>query len=261
MKFFSKNRLISFALGVLSLVTMWLVWFIAEKTVKNQYVLPGFAETMVALGKVLGEPFFWQATGRTLLKVIYAFAISFILAGALAALGKIFRPFGTFLKPFISVVRTLPTMAILVLILIYTNRTTAPVVVATLVLFPMIYAQFNTALNSVDEGIIAAAKVFDLSKKDRVFKVYLPMVAPNVLSHVGSNLSFGIKLVISAEIMAYTFTSLGGMMQSANALLDVTRLSALTIVAVVLGLVVELVFYLITRACFKWTRAEEAAND
>ena len=260
MKFFSKNRLINFALGVLSLATMWLVWFIAEKTVKNQYVLPGSTDTIAALFNLLGEPFFWEAMGRTLLKVVYAFAISFVLAGLFASLGKIFRPLGTFLKPFISVVRTLPTMAVLVLILIYTNRTTAPVIVASLVLFPMIYAQFNSALNDIDDGIIAAAKVFDLSKKDRIFKVYLPIVAPNVLSHVGSNLSFGIKLVISAEIMAYTFTSLGGMMQAANALFDVTRLAALTIVAVLLGLVVEIVFHLITRACFKWTRAEEGKN-
>ena len=148
-------------------------------------------------------------------------------------------------------------MAILVLILIYTDRTTAPIIVASLVLFPMMYAQFSTSFDMIDDGIIKATKVFNLSKKDKLFKVYLPLIAPSVLSHTGSNLSFAIKLIISAEVMAYTFTSIGGMMESANATLDISRLMALTLVAVLLGLLVELIFNIIYMCSFKWLKGEE----
>ena len=148
-------------------------------------------------------------------------------------------------------------MAILVLILIYTDRTTAPIIVASLVLFPMMYAQFSTSFDMIDDGIIKATKVFNLSKKDKLFKVYLPLIAPSVLSHTGSNLSFAIKLIISAEVMAYTFTSIGGMMESANATLDISRLMALTLVAVLLGLLVELIFNVIYRYSFRWLKGEE----
>ena len=179
---------------------------------------------------------------------------------ALSLLTKVFKPFGAFMKPIVGVIRTLPTMAVLVLILIYTDKFTAPVIVSVLVLFPMIYAQFNTALSSVDEGVINATKVFNLTKRQKTFKVFLPMVAPPVFSHVGSNLSFAIKLVISAEVMAYSFTSIGGMMQTANVSFDIPRLAALTLVAVICGLIIEGVFNLLTKLCFKWQRSE-VAND
>ena len=256
MKEIIKKRFPLAIAGICSLVTMWLIWFIAQKTVKNEYLLPSVSDTFSALLVVLGEEFFWQALGKTLLKLIYAFLISFLLAGIFSALTKIFKPFGAFMKPFISVIRTLPTMAVLVLILIYTNKTTAPVIVAVLVMFPMIYAQFNLAFNSIDDGIINAANVFGLSRRQKLFKVYLPVVAPHVFSHVGSNLSFGIKLIISAEVMAYSFISIGGLMQTANVFFDIPRLAALTLVAVFLGLIIEGLFYIINACAFKWMRKE-----
>lgn len=260
MKAYLKRRLPSAIAGALSLLVMWLVWFVAHKTVKNEYVLPSFSQTLSAFWIVLGEAFFWRALFKTLLKVVYSFLISFALALCLSLLTKIFKHLGAFMKPIVSVIRTLPTMAVLVLILIYTDKMTAPIIVSVLVLFPMIYAQFNTALQSVDEGIINATKVFNLTKSQKTFKVFLPMVAPPVFSHVGSNLSFAIKIVISAEVMAYSFTSIGGMMQTANVYFDIPRLAALTLVAVILGLVIEGIFNLVCRACFKWQRSE-VAND
>ena len=260
MKNYLKRRLPNTVAGLISLLVMWLVWIIAHKTVKNEYVLPSFSQTLSSLWMVLKEEFFWRALLRTLLKVVYSFAISFLLAMALSLLTKVFKRFGAFMKPIVAVIRTLPTMAVLVLILIYTDKFTAPVIVSVLVLFPMIYAQFNTALSSVDEGVINATKVFNLTKRQKTFNVFLPMVAPPVFSHVGSNLSFAIKLVISAEVMAYSFTSIGGMMQMANVYFDISRLAALTLVAVILGLVIEGLFNLLTRLLFKWQRSE-VAND
>jgi len=257
MKEYLKKHLTAIISGAISLVVMWLVWLIAERTVKNEYVIPSFSQTLQAVFKVLGEEFFWRALLNTLLRTLYAFLISFVLAGVTSALGRIFKPFSSFLTPIITVIRTLPTMAVLVLILIYTSVKTAPVIVASLVLFPMIYAQFNVAFGRVDDGIIKAVKIFKLTKKQRLFKVYLPLVAPTVVSHIGSNLSFGVKLVISAEVMALTFTSIGGMMQAANAVMNVPRLMALTLVAVLIGLVFELIGGVITRSLFAWDKKEK----
>ncbi len=253
MKKFSKNYL-SAIIGFSSLILVWLVWFVAQKTVKNEYLIPSFSQTFNSLLGVLGEGFFWRALGKTLLKVLYSVAISFLLACIFAFIGKIYKPTRAFFKPITAIVRTLPTMAILVLILIYTNSTVAPVVVATLVLFPMIYAQLCVSLDGIDQNIINATKIFKISKRDRLFKIYLPIISPSIFSHIGSNLSFALKVVVSAEVMAYTFTSLGGLMQSANALMDIPRLMALTLIAVLIGLLIEFIFFLINRSLFKWAK-------
>lgn len=260
MKNYLKKNWLNYTLGALSLIAMWLVWIIAVKTVKNEYVVPSVTQTINALFTLFGEEIFWLAVLSSLKKVLYAFLISFALALTLSLLGKVFKSVGVFFKPILTVVRTLPTMAILVLILIYTNKTIAPVIVAVLVLFPMIYAQFNVAFEGIDDGIISTVKAYKLTKSQAFFKVYLPMIAPSIVSHTGSNLSFGIKLIISAEVMAYSYTSIGGLMQAANGVFDISRLAALTLVAVFLGLIVEVVFYVISAKAFKWQKAE-VEND
>lgn len=257
MKNIFKKNIWSFILGLFSLLIMWLVWFIAQKAVKNEYLIPSFSQTITAFFNLLKEGFFWQSLSKTLLKVVLSFVISFVLGLILAGLCKLFSWSKPFFKPILVVIRTLPTMAILVLILIYTSRTTAPIIVASLVLFPMIFAQFLTAFDTIDSDVINTTKVFNISKKEKMTKIYLPMIAPSILSHMGSNLSFAIKLVISAEVMAYAYTSIGGMMESAYALIDIPRLMALTLVAILLGLIIEFVFAIINKYAFKWTRGDK----
>ena len=256
MKNFVKKHYVNFIIGISSLIFMWAVWFIAQKTIKNQYVVPTFSQTINALFSVVKQSFFWQALIRTLIKVLISVLVCFILAFSVSILGKIFKTSRVFFKPIMSVIRTLPTMAILVLILIYTNRFTAPIIVASLVLFPLMYAQFNTAFDGIDDGLLNAMKVFKLTKKQRIFKVYLPMVAPSILYNLGGNLSFSIKLIISAEIMANTYMSIGGLLNQADANLEIPTLMALTLFSVILGLLFEFVCHVICSTCFKWTKQE-----
>lgn len=259
MKYFSKTRLLSFLIGLCSIISMWLVWVICQNLINNEYVLPSFSSVIKSLFSLVLEGFFYRALYKTMLKVFIAFILSLFLACVFSTLCYVFKGFGVFFKPFLAVVRTLPTMAILVIILLYANAFFSPIWVAVLVLFPMMFSSLTIGFNSIDDGLIGAMKVFNLSKKDRIFKVYIPNILPHIAFNMGANLSFSVKLVISAEVMAYTFTSIGGMMQSANGTMDIARLMALTLVAVLLGLIIEFVCYLIFKNSFKWQR--EGGDD
>lgn len=255
-----SQTLKNFLIGVSSLLVMWVVWGLAVLFVDNEYVIPTVKDTFISFLDIIKRSFFWKSICRTIVKVIIALTISFVLAGIFSSLSKTFKGFGKFFSPFITVIRTLPTMAILVLILIYAKRNVAPVIVASLVLFPMIYAQFCSAFDTINDDVINTVKVFNINRKQRLFKIYLPMIIPPVVRNTGSNLSFAIKLVISAEVMSKTYTSIGGMMDNASSLMNVSELMALTIIAVILGLLVEVIFNLVFSRAFAWTK-REAQND
>ena len=257
MKKFIKKHWVDILLSIGAITFMWLVWVISALVIKNEYVVPKFSSTMNELFLLIKEEFFWQSFLSTLYRTAIATLISFIVGGALAVLGYVIKPVAKFFKTIIAFMRTLPTMAVILLILLWTSPNSAPIVVAVLVLLPMFYSQFLSALNQIDDGMINAIKVFRISKKDTFFKIYVPQVAPEVLTHLGANLSFGIKLIVSAEVMAYTFIGLGGMMQTAKTLYEnMARLSALTIASVLTGIVIELVFFFIFKNAFKWKREE-----
>ena len=261
MKAKNKNRLNNLILSVLSIAIVIVAWVIVSAIVKNEYVVPSVSKTLKATFLLFTESSFYVGLAYTLVRTIISVLISFVLALALAVLAQTYPIAKKLLEPIISIVRIVPTMAVLLIILLWSNPTIAPVIVASLVMFPMIYSQLITAFNGIDEGVINATKVFNLTKKQKVFKVFLPQIAEPILSQTGSNFSFCIKLIVSAEVMAYTLRSLGGLMATANAYFEIPRLMALTLISVLLGILVEFVFNLITKKCFKWSKAEGGAND
>lgn len=254
-KFFTAKKLNIIA-SVIALLLMWLTWIIAAATVKNEYLIPPFAQSVEQFFNLFTLPFFWKALGWTILRTVIAFLISFATAALCAVVAAYVRPFAAFMRPIIAVFRSLPTMAVLLLILVWTTPRTAPVVVAFLVLFPMCYSQLSQGIAEVDSELLQMVKVYNVKKTKVLTKVYLSRLAPNLIEQAGANLSFGIKLIISAEVMASTYTAIGGMMSEA-VIYSLPRLAALTIFAVLFGIIVEVVFSLIARYAFPWVRGCE----
>ena len=252
-EYFAKRKL-NILLSLSAFALMWIIWLIAYYSVKNDYVIPSVSDTAESFGKCLISASFWLSFCYTMIRTAFSFVISFLLSTALVALGALFKGFNSFIKPFMSVLRTLPTLAIILILLFWTTPTVAPTVVTILVLFPMIYSQLNAAVEGIDEGIIEMAKVYQIGKREQLSKIYLPLISPAVLSQTGANVSLGIKVMISAEVLAGTYRSLGGMMQNARFYIDMPRLAALTIIAVLVGLLMELCFSIIERSTFKWSK-------
>lgn len=234
---------------------MWIVWLIAAAAVKNEYLIAPVGSSVKQFFMLFAEPFFWRAIGHTLARTVVAFLISFVLALGCACLAVAFKPFAAFMRPVTALFRTLPTMAVLLLILVWLTPRTAPVAVAMLVLFPMIYTQLSEGIAGVDGELLQMAKVYQIPLHRRLTGIYLPHLAPIALEQTGAGLSFGLKLIISAEVMASTRTALGGMISEAQAYINLPRIAALTLVAVVFGIAIEFVFRIIAGLSFGWKRA------
>lgn len=234
---------------------MWAVWLIVAAAVQNEYLVAPVGESVKQFFKLFAEPFFWRALGHTLARTVIAYLISFIAALGCACLAVAFKPFAAFMRPVAAFFRTLPTMAVLLLILVWLTPRTAPVAVALLVLFPMTYSQLSEGIAGVDGELLQMAKVYGLPIRRRLAYIYIPHLAPIAITQTGANLSFGLKLIISAEVMASTRTALGGMISEAQAYINLPRIAALTLVAVAFGILIEFVFRIAANYSFGWKRA------
>lgn len=243
-----KNLLIS----AVSVLFLWLVWIAAYYGVKNDYLLPSFQETFVAMGRLLSGGEFWVAFSHTLLRTLLSFAIALVLGVALAILARLYAPVRAFLAPLVSLARTLPTMAIILLLLLWTTPAVAPVIVSLLVLAPAVYAAMLASLDEVSEQYGELTRVYRVSTRRKIFKMYLPLCAPSLLKQSGAILSLGIKITVSGEVLSSTYKSLGGLMQNAKMFVDVPTLLALTLVAVLLGFVLEGLCLLVYKLIVRW---------
>lgn len=258
--FFLKHKY-NFIFSACAIAFMLLMWIISYYSVRNEYVVPSLLQTFKTFFKLFTEGDFWLSFLNTVLKTVISFAVSFIIAGALSAFSVYSKNFAVFIKPVIGLLRTLPTLAVVLVLLVWTNPDIAPLIVASLVLFPMIYAQIFSAAEGIDGELLEMARIYSFSKRDKLIKIYLPLSLPYILRQTGANISLGLKLVISAEVLSNTFKSLGGLMRNAQLYADMPRLAALTAVAVIVGLVFEIAFSQSVRITNKWNKKENGYGN
>jgi len=147
--------------------------------------------------------------------------------------------------------RSMPILAVLLILLSFLGAGQAPIAVAFLSLFPMLYAGISAALLGVDRHLIEVSRVCGTPLWRKVTAIYLPLSAPYVLKESAAALSFSLKLIVSAEVLAYTAKSLGGMMQEAKIYSEIPQLFALVVTAFIVGLILEMAVGLLASAVEK----------
>lgn len=236
---FRKNVWSTLLFGALAFLALFALWAAAYVFTGNSLLMTSLKETFKAMGGILRDKAFYTAYFSTLARVFKAFLISVLPAAVLAVAAYACVPARKLAAVFVSALRSLPTMAILLMILVWSTPKKAPVIVAFLSLFPMLYTGFLSALFSIDEKYKRVCKVFCVPWHKRVFGMYLPQIAPQALRESAGALAFSVKLVVSAEVVANTFKSMGGTIQEAKIYLDMPRMFALTLLVVLTGLILE----------------------
>lgn len=242
-KFLLKNAL-QFAVAI---VVMFAVWWIAYFVEGNELLFPSPFACLKEAFFTLGERVFWVGIFHTLIRVAVAFVLAFFLAVVLAVSSYLYPPLSGFLAPIVSALRSMPVLAVSLILLVLLGADKTPIAVAFLSLFPMLYAGTSSALSAVDKNLVEMSKVYKVPLKKQIFFLYLPTAFPYLLREVSASLSFALKLVVSAEVLAGTFKSLGGMMETARIDQNMSALFALVIISFVCGMALEGIFALAVR--------------
>lgn len=240
-----KNSIIFSVIGVLLLFALW---FLLYFTVANNYVIPSPITVIKTSFSNLTSLAFYANLSSTLSRVLFALILSFALGVFLAILSHLFTSVEHIMLPIVSVIRSLPVLAVLLIILVFTARTFAPVLVCVLSLLPIVYSQTLNYLNSISAKQKEMLKIYKVPLKTQIFSVYLKGYLPLFIKELTTLFSFSLKLVVSAEILANVFQSIGGDVYQASIYANVTQMFSLTLLVCLIGIIVEFVGNLI---CFK----------
>ena len=245
-----RQKIIHNLIPVFSIVVLIALWGILS-VLAGDGVISSPKQALIALIQVFSYGEFYFALGGTLLRTLIAFVISFSFAMLLAFFSKRSIKFQKAMSPIISVMRTLPTVAVVLVLLFWTNNQIAPVVVTSLIVLPTSYVNVYNSLETVDKEELEMCNAFGVSKKDIVTKLYLPKTAPSMLMAIGTGLCLNLKLMVAAEVLAFTANSIGYYLKI-SAEYDVPKMLALVVVTVIIGLIIEGVFTLLSKKAGKW---------
>ena len=249
----NKNgKLLNLIPTIISILCLIAVWSVASVAIDDEQVLPSFFQTVKKFFELFSYSEYYSAYFGTLFRSLISFVISFLIAMFLVWIFQRHKTIKRFVEPIISIIRVLPTVAVVLLLLLWTDSFVAPIVVTILVVLPTTFLSLNNAFASIDSDAVKMCEFFSVPKKDIFLKVQLPQIKPYLYASIGAGLSLNLKLMVAAEVIAFTSASIGNFIYLSN-LYDATIIMmALVFGVVITGLIIEAVFSHLTKKAGKW---------
>ncbi len=216
-------------------------WHIASVVVGRSIILPSPRETLVELSYIVLSPTFGSVVGATVVRVLASFAISLLASLAIGIAAGLWPAVeDTFHAP-ITITRSVPTMGIILLSLIWLDSEGAPLLVAALVSFPIMYASVVTAIRAIDPLLAEMNTVFGIGLFRRVREFYVPSMVPHLRAGVAAALGLTVKVMIAAEVLSQPNEGIGTMFQIERARLNTPGVFAWCLVVIVIAGTLDLV--------------------
>lgn len=242
-----KAKVLNLIIPIATVGLIVAVWGVASAIIDSEFILPSISNTLNQFFNLLLSREFYLSFFHTVLRSLIAFAVSFMLAFIFSVLRqKIIILKGVF-DTFMSITRALPTIAVILLILFWTNSKVAPIIVTVLVVLPTTYTHFVNALNSLDKTVSEASRVDGANEKSVLIKIELPQALPSIYMAIGSGISLTFKLMVAAEVIAQTANSIGFMLNTSKVYFEIAEMTALVVASVIFGVIVETIFNFLSK--------------
>jgi len=241
-----KKELVSTLLFLGGIALIVLIWeVIAFAT--NFLFLPEFFNTCAATFVLLSQSETYISLGYSLLRLLISLLISMVAGALLGMLGGYIKWLGKLLYPLISVLRAFPTIALLLLLIIYVPS--AELYVVCFVLLPVFY---QAALQGTER--VYSEYEDDLRMRgrwhfDNFTKVILPLSGDYLLLGLMQAVGLGLKVEIMAETFAYTsrYHGLGKLINLAYQNVDYLTMMGYVLISLLLCLILDLALYFLRK--------------
>jgi ABC-type nitrate/sulfonate/bicarbonate transport system permease component len=135
--------------------------------------------------------------------------ICFLIGVLLAILSYLSYRVEAFLKPVITLIKTLPIAVIIILLLIVFTREYAPLFIVGVIVFPLIYTATLSGLENIDSFILDEVKMLSNSNIYIIKDIYLPLIYPYMLTSIIQSFGLGLKVLVMAEYLSQPKYSIG----------------------------------------------------
>ena len=234
--------------ALISSALLLALWQVGAHVLDSQILLPGLAPVFKTLVSIIGDGPFLANIGATVVRAFQSFLIIVILGSDAGVLGGNFPLFSAAMKPFVTTLKAVPVMSIILLAFIWFTSGQVPLFSAFLMGFPVMYVQVESGWRSIDGNLIQMCDLYEIKGFDRLVHFTIPSLVPSLVTGARISLSMVWKVVIAAEVLTVPRYGVGSRMQLAQVQLQTDRVLSWTLIAILLTACGDLLFELIVHA-------------
>lgn len=234
-----------------SSLLLLLLWQAGAFILDSQILLPKVGPVLSTLLSLAKDPPFTRNLMATVFRALQSFLIIMVAATSLGVLAGRVGWFSLFLKPFVTVLKAIPVMSIILLAFIWFTSGTVPLFSAFLMGFPVMYVQIEQGVLQLDKNLEQMCDLYEFTPRMKIFHFVIPSLIPSFVTGAKTALSMVWKVVIAAEVLTAPKYGVGSRMHLAQVQLDTDKVLSWTLMAIFLTAVGDLLFDGIVFGCGK----------
>ena len=230
--------------AVLSIIGLIAIWqFLYALKIWPDWKFPGPGQVWRSLGDQWEQGLVWSAVRNSVSRGLIGFAMSAIIATPLAVLVTRVRFARSVLRPILSGLQQLPSVAWVPAAIIWFGLT--PTTIYAVVILGATPSITNGLVNGIDQIppiYLRAAKVLGLGRLDNVRRVVLPAALPTYLSGLEQGWAFAWRSLMAAELIAISpalGNGLGQTLETGRQLGDMSLIVTAILLILAAGILVE----------------------
>ena len=232
---------------LLSCILLVVVWQLGAFLVGSPLIIPYPLDVLSDALALAGGSDFPVMLGTTIIRGLAAFFISVALSFLVGIPAGMSVGFETAIRPWMAVIRATPVVSLILIALFWFGSSFVPVFVSVLMTMPVMTESIMRGIRSTDSDLLAMSRIYRFGTLKRLRYIRVPSMLPYFFSGAGSSLGLTWKVVIAGEIIAFPHHGIGTAMQTAKVHLETGRVFSLTLVAILLCLLTEKLFALVTK--------------
>lgn len=238
----------------LSIFFFLIIWEGVALYIDNSLLFPRVSEIFLSLKNLVASGDFILILWNTLSRFFISIVFSLILAIIFSVASYRYEVISFLLFPFIIFLRAVPTIAIIIVVLIWSSVEKVPIVVGMLILFPILYESILGGIKNVDKNLLKMSKVFKVSTKRVVRDIYIPSIYYSISSNIPSYMGLTFKVIIAGEVLSQESLSIGGEIFINKIYLESSNIFAWIIVVIVLNYFLEKGLKTINNRVCRWKK-------
>ena len=238
----------------LSCVFFILLWQLIAVIINNDVYIPRIQQVIEAIKIILNEQNFLKVIFSSFYRTMFSYLLALIFSMILGVLATVCPFFQYVMQPINSFGKTIPTMVLVVLSLVWFDKDKTPFVVGFAITFPILYEGIRNGLMQIDKKIIDMTKIYEVSLKDKIEKIYLPVMKFYFMSIFVSTFSLTFKTVIAGEVHGQPKFGIGSQIQLEKVNFNTSGIFAWIVIIVIISVVLEIINKLFKEKTYRWIK-------
>lgn len=236
---FKNKNFKEFLYTLLSIIILVICWKVLAIVVDKEILVPSPEGTLIELIRMIQSPNFVLSVTNTLIRALSGFMLALAAGIFLGMLGGFFKPMYYLLRPLVLINKAVPTMAMILLALIWLESEKAPILVGFVVIFPVIYENVVEGIRNVDVKLVEMMKIYEIDRLGRLKDLYIPSIKSYLYGGMIAAMGLNLKIIIAAEVLSQPRISMGTSFQIEKANLNTAGVFAWLIITIVIAGILE----------------------